>query len=37
MIADDEACPDLDVFISGVQRSLAELTDSVAASQDLRH
>jgi len=35
VVADDETCPDLDVFISGVQRSLAELTDPVAAS--LRH
>jgi hypothetical protein len=33
VVADDEACPDLDVFISGIQRSLAELTEPVATSQ----
>jgi len=36
VVVDDEACPDLDVFISGVQRSLGELTDSVALSQSYR-
>jgi len=33
VVADDEACPDLDVFISGIQRSLADLTEPVATSQ----